>query len=141
VAKTLLWQLCTGHEDCPIRKGNNALVSHFSDIITPLKSLDETDTDVPQETDTDETFVIKCPTEVTCLPATAHTSLSSKFNELHHFVLGMSSKLDNHKVRSPQLPRPASVLDSHATVIVSKVPDALSHPLKQKAAINQIAGH
>ena len=27
VAKTLLWQLCPGHEDCPIRKGNNALVA------------------------------------------------------------------------------------------------------------------
>ena len=59
VAKTLLWQLCPGHEDCPIRKGNNALVSHFSDIITLLKSLDETDTAVP-------TFVIKRPMEVPC---------------------------------------------------------------------------
>ena len=31
VAKTLLWHLCLGHEDCPIRKGNNELVSHFSE--------------------------------------------------------------------------------------------------------------
>ena len=85
----LLSQLCPGHEDCPIRKGNNALVSHFSDIITLLKSLDEADTDVP-------TFVIKRPTEVPCLPVTAYTSLFSKFNELHQVVLGMSSKLDNY---------------------------------------------
>ena len=59
VAKTLLWQLCLGHDDCPIWKGTNALVGHFSNIITLLKSLDKTDTDVP-------TFVIKRPTEVPC---------------------------------------------------------------------------
>ena len=53
----------------------------------------------------------------------------------------MSSKLDNYELSFPQLPKPASVLYSHATVIVSKVLDALSDPLKRKAAINQITGH
>ena len=53
----------------------------------------------------------------------------------------MSSKLDNYELSFPQLPKPASVLDSHATVIVSKVPDALSDPLKRKATIDQITGH
>ena len=129
VAKTLLWHPYPLHEDCPIRKGNNAPVSHFSDTITLLKPLDKTDNDVP-------TFVIKRPMEAPCLPATAYTSLFSKFNEVHQVVLGMSSKLNNYKVSIPQLPRPASVLDSHATVIVSKEPDALSDPLYRKAAID-----
>ena len=53
----------------------------------------------------------------------------------------MSSKLDNYELSFPQLPKPASVLDLHATVIVSKVPDALSDPHKRKAAIDQITGH
>ena len=120
VAKTLLGQQCPGHEDCPIRKGNNTLVSHFNDIITTLKYLEKTNTDVPN-------FVIKCPMEVSC--HCLHLPIS-KFNELHQVLLGMSSKLDNFELSFPQFPKPASVLDSHATVIVSKVLDALSDHLK-----------
>jgi len=105
------------------RKGNNALVSHFSNIITLLKPLDKTDTVVL-------TFFIKHPIEVPCLPATSYTSLFSKFNELCQVVLRMSSKLDNYEVNFSQLPRLASVLDSHATVIISKGPDSLYDPLQ-----------
>ena len=65
--------------------------SHFSDIITLLRSLDSSDTFVP-------VFVIKRPTETPCLPATAYNSLLSKLNELQQVVVIMSGKLDNYQV-------------------------------------------
>lgn len=133
-AKSLLWQISAPELDCPVRKGNNALSNHFSDIISLLRSLDSSDTFAP-------TFVIKRPTEVPCLPANAYTSLLSKFNELQQVVVEMSGKLDNYQLNFPQLPKPSPVINTYTTVIVSKVPSDLSDPIKRKSVLDQIAGH
>ena len=133
-AKSLLWQISAPESDCPVRKGNNALSSHFSDIVSLLRYLDSSDTFVPM-------FVIKQPTEVPCLPANAYTPLLSKFNELQQVVVEMSGKLDNYQLNFPQLPKPTPAIDTHTTVIVSKVPSCLSDPIKRKSVLDQIAGH
>ena len=38
----------------------------------------------------------------------------------------MSEKLENYQVNFPQLPKPTQAIDTHATVIVSKVASELS---------------
>ena len=110
-AKTKLLEMCDPNEDCPVRKGSNFISSQFSDIISLLIARHTTGDLVP-------TFVIELPTEVTCLPATAYSSLFVKINQLHQTVIGMSSSLDNYQLKYPKLPLTASTADTDATIVV-----------------------
>jgi len=49
----------------------------------------------------------------------------------------MSGKLDNYQVNSPQLSKPNPAIDTHATVIVSKVPSELSDLIKLKVVLDK----
>ena len=88
-AKSLLWQISAPGSDCPVCKGDNVLSSHFSDIITVLRSLDSSNTFCTYIWD-------KATNRGASLPVTVYTSLLSKLNELQQVVVEMSGKLDNY---------------------------------------------
>jgi hypothetical protein len=88
------------------------------------------------------TFVIRFPNEVLVIPALVYSSLTAKLNRMERFLKTVSSKFDSYDKPFPPLPaRATPATDSHATVVVSKVPQTLNNLIKRKEVLDKVSCH
>jgi hypothetical protein len=133
--KAKLWSF-VNENDPPVRRGTNAILSHLQDIIDFMKKCDADGKQLP-------CFVIKRPTEVPVISATAFTHVTAKLTSLEQAISLVSAKIDSYNLNFPQIPvisQPAAC-DTHTTILISDPPPEHGDPLKRKSVIDSISGH
>lgn len=126
--------------DAPFQKrtGTKAPSSHLGDILEMLRKGDSDCFTIP-------TFVIRSPSEVPVIPASAYSALLSKVNELNLHLKTISNQFESYSANFPPLPQPgdaaSSLSSSHATVIVSNLPQTVCNPKSRKEFLDQLSGH
>ena len=129
-AKKLLYSNCFPDEPIPRRSGPSAKNSSLSDIIATLSRCSAKNIDIPE-------FVIKSPSVVPSIPASAYSILTAKVNQwLAH-------------VNSPATSKNSSLVsDGRATnrkpsyaILLKYPPPELRDPVSHKEKLDSFAGH
>jgi len=135
-AKKLLYSNCFPDEPIPRRSGSSAKNSSLSDIIATLSRCSAENIDIPE-------FVIKSPSEVPSIPASAYSILTAKVNQCLDQLKSLAH------LNSPTTSINSSLVsDSKGTnhkpsyaVVLKYPPPELRDPVSRKEKLDSFAGH